>query len=124
MDITNLALGIGLSLLSLSGFVIAILQNSQKEDAIFPARIRRALLTGVGFAVFSIAGVVSFTYLTGSTYEQTWNDDALFSFICLLLPFVLLTIVGSFIWYSRQNTIQHFWSERLKKIIDENRKTQ
>jgi len=125
MIIKNFIIGLALGLLSLSGFVIAAKQGlgwAPKLGVV--ARIRKALLTGFGFLVFVISGLVAIDYLVNPNIGKTWSLAALEGLFCFAFPIALLPIVGSFIWFSRRNATHQYFSSKLREIIENSKKSQ
>ena len=101
----NLLIGVIAALLSLLGFVLAIMQErrlSSNPGTI--EKLKRALLTGTGFLIFVISGAPALDYLGSPTAEKMWDIRALSSLTCFAIPIGLLTTAGSYLWYSRKGT--------------------
>ncbi len=119
----NLLIGLALALFSLAGFVLALRQGIYWiRDAGVLDKLRRALLSGLGFAMFFISGAIALDYLVSPNLEKNWDRDALSSLICITSPMVILTTIGAFIWYLRRDATQSFLSDRLDRIIQRSRK--
>lgn len=113
----NRIIGLLLSLLSISGFVLAVRQGyrlSSQPGVLL--RIRKAFLTGFGFLVFFISGVMAIYFFGDPNLEKDWSLASLEGLLCFAIPIGLLTIIGSFIWFSRINTTQQYLSRKLKEI--------
>jgi len=123
MIMRNLIIGVVLASLSLSGFVVAVKQGLGWIPKLgILERIKKALLTGFGFLVFVMCGFVAIDYLANPNVEKTWSLGALEGLFCFAAPIGSLTIVGSFIWFSRRDATQQYFSHKLNEIIENSKK--
>lgn len=114
----NLLIGSLLAFVSLSSFVFVLRQGSHwRQKAGISDSLRRALLSGLGFAIFFTSGVIALDYIGTPNVEKHWDVLTVGSLMCLASPMIMLTTVGAFVWYLRRDATQHFLSERLNRII-------
>ncbi len=121
----NWIIGLLLSLISIFGFFLAARQGyrlSLQPGVLL--RIRKAFLTGFGFLVFFISGVMAIYFFGDPNLEKDWSFASLEGLLCFTMPIGLLTIIGSFIWFSRVDTTQQFLSRKLKEKTDKLHKEQ
>ena len=118
----NLFIGLALALLSLLGFLLMLWQGKNwiRNSSILD-KMRRAALSGIGFALFFISGVAAIDYIGSPNVEKNWSLSTLGSLFCLISPMIALTMIGSFIWYLRRDDTQRFLSERLDHIIQKSK---
>ncbi len=119
----NTIIGLLAALLSMVGFVLAVWPNLKLIPNLgIPARIGRALLTGLGFLLFSISGAIALDYLGSPELEKDLERETLGGLFCFSVPIALLTTIGSLIWYSGRIHTQSYFSSRLDKIIQNSKK--
>lgn len=102
----NIFFGIVMGLFSLSGFILVLLQQWLHwipNSGVFD-KLRRALLSGFGFAISFVCGAVAIDFLGAPNLEKNWNIASLMSLICLSSPMIVLTMLGSFFWYLRRDS--------------------
>jgi hypothetical protein len=124
MLITNLTMGLLAALVSLSSFIVAAKQGLGWIPKLgVLERVKKALLTGVGLVVFFVSGVVALYYLVEPNVEKDLSLVALKGLFCFAVPIGLLTILGSFIWFSRRDATQMYFSHKLTEIIERSKKS-
>lgn len=118
MNMRYLLIGLVLAFLSLSSFIMVLSQGWHWiPGANILDRIRRALLSGLGFAICFISGVIALDYLGSPNSEKNWSTETLGNLICVISPMIVLTIFGSFIWYSQRDITRNILFARLNQII-------
>lgn len=118
----NLLIGLILAFISLAGFTLAVWQGMHWIRESVLDKLRRALFSGLGFAMFIIGGTVALDYLGSPDVEKNWNKEALGNLICLAFPMIALTTIGAFVWFLRRESTQKFLSDRLDRIIEKSKK--
>jgi len=114
----NLLIGLVLALISLSGFALILWQGARWiRHAGLLDKIRRALLSGIGFAISFISGAIAVDYLGSPGLEKNWGREAIGGLIYFTLPMAAFTTIGAFIFYLRSDATQDFLSDRLDRII-------
>jgi hypothetical protein len=124
MFTSNITIGLVAALVSLSSFIIAAKQGLGRipQLGVFE-RVKKAILTGIGFVVFFISGFVAIYYLADLSVEKNLSLVSLKGLFCFLAPIGLLTILGSFIWFSRRDATQEHLSHKLTEIIEKSKKS-
>jgi hypothetical protein len=120
---SNLFIGLIAGGISIFSFVL-ILRQAQglPPNPSFFERLKRAIMVGVGFLVFFISGVVSIDYISSPSIAKNWNIRAILALLCYTIPVFLITLLGSFVWFSRSDATRQFFSRRLKNINQNSKK--
>jgi len=118
----NLLIGLILTLISLAGFTLAVWQGMHWKRESVLDKLRRALFSGLGFAMFIIGGVIALDYLGSPGVEKNWNRETFGSLLCLAFPMIALTTIGAFVWFLRRESTQKFLSDRLDGIVEKSKK--
>jgi hypothetical protein len=101
MDEKNFLIGIGCALLSVLGFGLCLLPiRGLKGEASIGDRVRRSLITGLGFLICFSSGAVAVDYLWWQNSENTWDFEALQSLLCLAFPFAVIVSAGAYMKYT------------------------
>jgi ABC-type Fe3+ transport system permease subunit len=123
MYIKNVLIGTAAVLICLVGLLLLV-QPSRRQPVHLGIieRMIRAFLAGLGFMISAISGTAAVNYLGSPRLEKDWNIGTLAALSCFALPIGLLTIIGVYYWYSRQDATQQFFSRRLNEIIRKSKK--
>ena len=123
MNMMKVLLVAVLLLLSLCGFAMSIWQGLTLPPHSSPGiKLRKAFLTGLGIVVCFVSGVIAIDYLASPDAELHWGSGVLGGLLCFILPMALITIVGSYLWFSRQEATQQYFATRLRRIIERSKK--
>ncbi len=123
MYIKNLVIGMISTVISILGFILAIWPNIKLVPGLgFVARIGRALLTGLGFLIFSVSSTIALEYFDSLQVEKNWNPEILSGAFCFSFPIALIMAIGSLVWYSRRIATKEYFSRRLDEIIRSSKK--
>jgi hypothetical protein len=122
MHVESILIGATAALVCLAGLIL-IVQPRRKQNRRLGTKAKaiKACLTGLGLIISFISGTVAVDYLGSPSVEKKWSPDSLMALLCVVLPIGFLTVVGSYIWYSRQDTTRQFFSRRLTEIIQKSK---
>lgn len=118
----DLFIGLMFTLISVVGFVFSWWAGTRWKGKSVWRKLSNALVSGVGFWICFICGVVALNHLGFLGSETNWNRGMLSSLLCLTFPMVVLTTIGIFVWSLQREVLQEFLSGRLDKIVQKSRR--